>query len=257
MPKKQSSESRFPTEFVDLPSKGLVYPEKHPLHTGKIEIKYMTAKEEDILTSQNLIQKGIVIDELLKSLIVTKVDFNDIIIGDKNAVMLAARILGYGKKYTVDITCPSCDVKEETDFDLTSFEYKEIDEDHLKDSNGTYKFKLPNSEREIEYRFLTQKDESDIDLELTAVEKAGIMVSPEITARLRRQIVSIDGNTDQEFIKNFINNEFFALDSRAFREEYSNNIPDVNFDANWRCGACQWMGPVDLPVTVNFFWPSR
>jgi hypothetical protein len=258
MPKKnQSNESRFPTEFVDLPSKGLVYPEGHPLREGRIEIKYMTAKEEDILTSQNLIQKGIVIDELLKSLIKTKVDFNDIVIGDKNAVMLASRILGYGKQYVVDITCPSCAKSEETDFDLTSFEYKEIDEDFFKDSNGVYKFTLPNAEREIEFRFLTQKDESDIDIELSAVEKAGIIVSPEVTSRLRRQIVSVDGNDDQEFIKSFINNEFFALDSRAFREYYSDKIPDVNFDANWKCDSCQWMGPVDLPVTVNFFWPSR
>ena len=128
MPKEQP---KFPTEVVDLPSKGLLYPEGHPLSKGTIEMKYMTAKEEDILTSQNLIKKGVVIDQLLKSLIVTKVGLDELLIGDKNAVMLAARILGYGKTYSVDTTCPNCGtVEKDCEYDLTLFEHKPIDESY-------------------------------------------------------------------------------------------------------------------------------
>ena len=89
-------ESKYPTETIDLPSGGKLYPQDSPLSSGKIEIKYMTAKEEDILTSANLIKKGVVIDRLLDSIIVTEgVGIDDLILGDKNAIMVAARILAY------------------------------------------------------------------------------------------------------------------------------------------------------------------
>ena len=94
------SKFKFPTEVIDLPSKGVLYPKDNPLSSGKIEMKYMTAREEDILTNQNYIKNGTVIDELLKALIVSKINYNDLITGDKNAIMLAARVLGYGKDYT-------------------------------------------------------------------------------------------------------------------------------------------------------------
>ena len=109
------AEYKFPTEIVDLPSKGHFYVQGHPLSSGKVEIKYMTAKEEDILTSQNLIQQGTVIEKLLQSLIVDKsVKVDDMLIGDKNAIMGAARILGYGKDYQFTYT------DEEQSIDLST-----------------------------------------------------------------------------------------------------------------------------------------
>jgi hypothetical protein len=251
-----SEKQKFPTEVVDLPSKGLVYPKDHPLADGTIEMKYMTAREEDILTSSNLIQKGIVIDELLKSLIITKVDFNDVIVGDKNAIMLAARVLGYGKKYEVEVTCPSCNAKEEVDFDLTSFPHKKIDED-LINSENKYEFTLPNADRKIEFRFLTHKDENAIESELKRLGKVSNGITPEITTRLRYQIISVDGDDDKEYVNKFIKNEFFAIDSKSFRDYYSKIVPDVNFDSGFLCAICDWSGEVDLPITTNFFWPSR
>ena len=108
---------RFPTEVVDLPSKGLLYTKDSPLAGGTIELKYMTAKEEDILTSRNLIQKGVVLDKLLESVIVDEnVSLNDLLLGDKNAIMIATRILGYGKDYTVTLTDPSTGEKQEETF---------------------------------------------------------------------------------------------------------------------------------------------
>ena len=262
-PKKPSTtpvkaeKPKFPSEIVELPSKGLLYPEGHPLSEGTIEIKYMTAREEDILTSANLIQKGVVVDELLKSIIMTDVPYNDLLIGDKNAVMLSARIFGYGKEYECDVTCPSCSaIEKDCEFDLTSLDYKEIDDQVFSDGNK-FSFVLPNSTRMVEFRFLTQKEESGITKELERVNKHMKGVSPEITTRLRYQIISIDGDDSKEAITNFINNELFAVDSRAFREHYADSMPDVDFDVGYTCGDCGVDSVIELPISVNFFWPSR
>jgi|TARA_B100001094_G_scaffold331288_1_gene399096 hypothetical protein len=254
MPKEQP---KFPTEAVDLPSKGLLYPKGHALSEGSIEIKYMTAREEDILTSQNLIKKGVVIDQLLKSLIISKVSLDELLIGDKNAIMLAARILGYGKTYATDTTCTHCGaVEKECEYDLTLFEHKPIDENQFKGENK-FEFKLPNSGRVIEYKFMTHKDEQDAAIEVDRMKKAMGGRTQEVTTRLRKQIVSVDGNEDKEFINNFINNEFFAMDSRAYREHYSESQPDIDFSTVFSCPSCGENSDVDLPISVNFFWPSR
>ena len=144
---------QFPTEEVTLPSKGLLYPEGSPLRKGVIEMKYMTAKEEDILTNQNYIANGTVIDKLIKSLIVSKVDYNDLLIGDKNALLIAARILGYGKDY-------SFQYKGETvKIDLTKIEDKVLDESLFEEGKNEFPFTLPTSKKEITFKFLTHKDE--------------------------------------------------------------------------------------------------
>jgi len=249
-------ESRFPTEVVDLPSKGLVYPEGHPLSNGKVEIKYMTAREEDILTSVNLIQDGTVIDELLKSVVITKVNFDDIIIGDKNAIMLATRILVYGKEYKAEVICKECGTKEETDFDLTVYKYKDIDESKFANGNK-FEYELPNSKRKIEFKLLTQGDEAKVIKEIQRQRDAGIKAIGEITTRLRYQLISVDGESDPETITNFINNEFFAVDSMAFREHYATLSPDVDFKTHFGCAACKAVQDVELPIQTNFFWPSR
>ena len=251
-----NKESRFPTEVVDLPSKGLVYPEGHPLSSGKVEIKYMTAREEDILTSVSLIQDGTVIDELLKSVVVNKVDFNDIVIGDKNAIMLATRVLGYGKDYKAEITCEKCGTKEDTDFDLTAYNYKEIDEKKYNQGNK-FEYELPNSKRKIVFKLLTQGDEAAIIKEIERQRSAGIKAVGEITTRLRYQLISVDGEESKEAINSFINNEFFAVDSRAFREHYASISPDVDFSSYFICANCKHTQQVELPIQTNFFWPSR
>ncbi len=140
-----AEEKKFPTEIVDLPSKGLLYPSDNPLSSGKIEIKYMTAKEEDILTSQNLIKKGVVIDKLLSSLIVTEgVSLDDLITGDKNAIMVAARVLAYGPEYTVELTNQYTDEKFNHTFNLTDCPFKEVPVD-VDYSTGIFELELPIS----------------------------------------------------------------------------------------------------------------
>ena len=167
-----ATENKFPSEIIDLPSKGLLYPKDSPLSSGKIEMKYMTAKEEDILTNQNYIAKGIVIDKLLESLIVTKVNYNDLLIGDKDALLIASRILGYGKDYSFTYAGETINV------DLTKIKNKELDESLIKDGKNEFEFKLPNTDNVITFKILSQQDEKNIQRELDGLKKPLKTISP-------------------------------------------------------------------------------
>ena len=250
---------QFPTEVIDLPSKGALYSKDSPLSSGTVELKYMTAREEDILTSQNLIRKGIVIDKLLESLVVDKaVNLDDILIGDKNSIMVAARVLGYGKDYEFELNCPSCGEINKDGIDLTSLKDKKIDHSHFKSGVNEFSFKLPTSKRTITFKLLTQRDERDIDEELKALKKiAGKSDNTsEVTTRLKRAILSVDGETNRGKINSFVDNEFLSRDSLAFREHLASITPDVDMKYNYTCPSCDHEEEMTVPMTVQFFWPS-
>ena len=244
------AEYKFPTEMVDLPSKGYFYFDGHPLSSGKVEIKYMTAKEEDILTSQNLIQQGTVIDKLLESLIVDKsVKLDDLLIGDKNAIMVAARILGYGKEY--EFTYDG----EEKSVDLSKLEPVKLDFSKFTRGKNEFEFELPTSKRTITFQLLTGSDEKKIDAEVKAREKISKTQTSELTTRLKHMILSVDGNVEKSYINNFVDNEFLSRDSLAFRKYLSEITPDMDMttkivDSNGK------ETEVVIPITVRFFWPS-
>ena len=247
----------FPTEVLSLPSNGLLYPEDSPLRSGTIDVKYMTAKEEDILTSQNLIEQGRVISKLLESVIADpKVKLNDMLIGDKNALMVGTRVLGYGKDYAITLVDP--DTKERVEYvvDLTKLENKPIDE-KLFENGNSFALELPNSKRTIGFKLLTQQDENEIEETLKDYEKVEKLtgVSYVGTTRLKHQIVSIDGNTDQKEIDNFVDNEFLALDTRAFRKHLEEITPDIElkFDYTSQTGN---LHKIDVPLGIDFFWPA-
>lgn len=242
---------KFPTEIVPLPSGGKYYPDGHPLSSGEVEVKYMTAKEEDILTSQNLIKQGKVIDVLLDSLVQGDFDMNDMLIGDKNAVMIAARVLGYGKDYEFEMEDPLTGEKEKQVLDLTTLDHKEIDFD------GDYTFELPNSKRVLGWKFITQRDENEISEELKALrkitKKSGI--EQEVTTRLRKVITSVDGDESVGTINNFVNNEFLSRDSKAFRDYLLSVTPDVDLNIIVDFSSGEEV-EVTVPMTVEFFWPK-
>ena len=241
---------KFPTEFVDLPSKGHFYIDGHPLSSGKVELKYMTAKEEDILTSQNLIKQGKVIDVLLQSLIVDKkIKLDDLLIGDKNAIMVAARILGYGKKYQFNY------VGVEQEVDLTTLEPFNIDVKKFTKGQNKFDYTLPNSERTIEFKLLTGMDEKRIDAEIKAREKLTKEQSSELTTRLKHMILSVDGKTEKSYINNFVDNEFLSLDSLEFRKYLTSITPDVDMSTTIMDSDGKEL-EVTIPVTVRFFWPN-
>jgi hypothetical protein len=258
---KIAKENKFPTEIIDLPSKGLLYPIGHPLATGKVEMKYMTAKEEDILTSQNLIQKGVVIDMLLRSLIISNgegaaINYDDLILGDKNAIMIASRILGYGADYPVEITCPACGHKNKETVDLAELKNKEVDYSAYNNENR-FDFKLPLCKKVLTFKILSHSDEEQIAATSKTMKKRSLsnLQSYELTSRLKQMIIAVDGNEDKSEINSFIENEFISRDSLAFRSHLDTVTPNVDMSVYFECSACSHETVVDIPMTVEFFWP--
>ena len=241
---------KFPTEMVDLPSKGYFYANGHPLSSGKVEVKYMTAKEEDILTSQNLIQQGLVIDKLLQSLIVDKsIKLDDMLIGDKNAIMVAARVLGYGKDYQFTYD------DEEQSVDLSTLDSVQLDFSKFIRGKNEFNFKLPNSEREVVFKLLNGGDEKNIEAEIKAKQKISKEESSELTTRLKKMILSVDGKSEKSHINSFVDNEFLSRDSLAFRQYLSSITPDVDMTTKVVSSTGEEL-EVTIPVTLRFFWPS-
>jgi|TARA_Y100000296_G_scaffold73734_1_gene91578 hypothetical protein len=253
------AESKFPSEVVSLPSQGYFYPEDSILSSGKIEIKYMTAKEEDILTSQNLIKQGVALDKLLESLIINKdIDMSEMIIGDKNGLMVAARILGYGKNYDFSVTCPACGEVNKDTVNLTMLPEKEIDFEKYPKGVNEFSFTLPTSKRKITFKMLTHTDEKEIDAELKAMKKVSknTGIDPEMTTRMRKIISSVDGNSERAYVNKFVNEEFLSKDSLAFRNHLTVMTPDIDMTYNFECSLCAQEEEMTVPMTVQFLWPS-
>ena len=239
------SEFKMPTEVIELPSKGLIYPESNPLSSGKVEMKYMTAKEEDILTNQAYIKDGTVLDKLLKSLIVSEIDYNDLVIGDKNAILIASRILGYGSEYSFSIG------GVEHTVDLSTLDNKPFDESKIKKGENKFDYILPHSNIEISFRLLTHGDEGKINAEIQGYKKIDKNASPELTTRFKHMILAVDGKTDKKDIRDFIDNHLLARDSRALREYIKQIQPDVDLTYVLDSGQV-----IDIPINLNFFWPD-
>jgi len=239
-------EFKLPTETVELPSKGLLYPEGSELAKGTVEIKYMTAKEEDILTNQSYIKNGTVLDKLLKSLIVSKINFDDLLIGDKNAIMIASRILGYGSEYTFEYN------GETITIDLSQFENKPLEEELFTSRTNEFTFTLPKSKNTVTFKLLTHKDEQDISRELEGLKKINKDSSPELSTRLKYIITSVEGNREKKDIRNFVDNYLLAQDSRALREYIKSIQPDVDLTFFPSEGSDR----VNIPIGISFFWPD-
>ena len=247
-------ETKFPTEIIDLPSKGYFYPEKSPLSSGTVELKYMTAKDEDVLTSQNLIAKGIVLDVLLANLMIDKkIKVSDLLIGDKNALLIAARVLAYGKNYEFELVSPVTGEPTTHNLDLTSLKDIPVDFSKLPKGKNEFEFSLPTSKRVIKYKLLTSGDVDNIDREAKSLNKISD-IDRTLTTRLKSMIIEVDGNTEKQTINNFVDNEFFAVDSLAFREHIVDNTPDIDLEISVHIDGEEV--EVAVPMTVQFFWPS-
>lgn len=251
-----TEEKKFPTEVIDLPSKGALYPQGHPLKSGQIELKYMTAKEEDILTSTNLIQKGIVLDKLFESLIITpNVKVNDILAGDLNAIMVASRILGYGREYTVEVECPECGLEQEASCDLTLLEETEGAADIERTDSGDFVVMLPASKKKVVFGVLTRGQELDMQKEIEALRKLNKNINRDTTTFLRYILKSVDGESDKMKLVSIVEN-MLVKDSKFLREEYKRAMPNVNFEFELTCDGCGDTSTVRLPIGTKFFWPD-
>jgi hypothetical protein len=247
------AELKLPTEMVSLPSKGLLYPKESPLAKGEVEMKYMTAKEEDILTNSNYIRQGTVIDKLLQALIVTPINYDDLLIGDKNAILIAARILGYGQEYTFKYN-NSQDQEVEATVDLSTLNEKELDSSLYKNGNK-FTFTLPKSGNVITFKLLTHGDDKKIDAEVKGLKKINPNSSSDITTRLKYIITSVNGDFEQKSIREFVDTYLLAPDARALREYYNKIQPDV--DLKFMPDDENYTGEgISIPINLNFFWPD-
>jgi hypothetical protein len=248
-----------PTEMVDLPSGGRFYPEGHPLNgVESIEIKFMTAKEEDILTSRALLKKGVALDRLLESVIMNpKVNPNDMLIGDKNAVLIAARITGYGSDYETKVTCPACGESSKFSFDLE--EEKTVKggdaEEAVPTDKGTWNIKLPKSGWNVEVRLLTGKDEKKLT-DTLANKRKHKMAENAVTEQFKMIIVSVEGHTDLPTVYQAVE-AMPATDARYLREVYSKVSPGVDLTQTFVCEHCETETEMEVPFNTDFFWSRR
>lgn len=252
-PVVESNLQKFPTITVNLPSKGLVYPDGHPLRTGVIEMKYMTTKEEDILSTPTFLQDGTVLDRLFQSMIITKFDYNDLLLGDRNAIMIWARILGYGPEYKTKLITPAGREKE-IDIDLSMVKNKVI-QDELYTNGNKFLFTLPTANVSIEFKLLTVGMQKDIDLSISKQKTFDKIESSNLTTRLRYMIESVNGNTDKSFINSFIPN-ILAKDSRALREYISQIQPDVDLTVQEVDETTNKPFQTTFQLGLDLFWPD-
>ena len=250
-----------PTEIVDLPSKGRFYSEGHPLHNQEtIEIKYMTAKDEDILTSPTLLKKGLAIDRFIQNVLLDKrIKVPSLLSGDKNAILVSSRINGFGAEYTTKVTCPNCATVSENSFDLSEVQAYEGDDvedyDIVATEHNTFVIKLPRTKFEVEVRLLTSKDENELAAKMQANKKRSAHET-NLTDQLRKIIVSVNGNDELKTIDLFMAN-LPAFDSRYLRAAYQKVVPGLDMTQYFACQACGFEKEVDIPLTVDFFWSKQ
>ena len=254
-----------PTEFVDLPSKGVYYAIGHPLHgQDTIEIKHMTAKEEDMLTSRSLLRKGVALDRVIDSIIVdNRIDPEELLVGDRNAIIVSARISAYGSDYTTKVTCPSCATQQEHTFDLNdSSIYNQDNQDDTFDGlvqqqeDGTFTVELPRSQFNIGFRILTGKDEKQVASGLEMDKKTKGSYEKNVTRQLKHIIVSVNGNATAEAV-NYVADNLPSIDARYLRQAYKSVNPNIDLTQHFECIECDYESDMEVPLTADFFWPDR
>ena len=250
-----------PTEFVELPSGGKFYPEGHPLHNEEtIEIKQMTAKEEDILTSRSLLKKGIALDRVLKSLIVDKrIDPDSLLIGDKNAIIVATRVSGYGNDYTTTVACPACGTSQEFTFDLNDSNITTGEDGAelgvVNNGDGTFNVVLPKSDLDITFRLLTGREEKRL-LKQAESKKRSKNGEQNITLQLSALIQEVNGDDSPELIS-YVTQNLPSADSRHLRMAYRTTSPDLDLTQDFECAECGHEQEMEVPLNAEFFWPDR
>lgn len=243
----------LPTEMIELPSQGKVYETANPLSSGTVEMKYMTAREEDILTNVNLLRQGIAIEKMLQSIIKSPIKYEDLLLGDRNALLIAARILAYGSSYSFEYIDSETDTKETITIDLQELKNKEVDYSQFNNKNE-FTYVLPHSKNTVTFKLLTVGDEKAIEAEAKGLKKANIAVG-EVTSRLKKQILSVNGNYEGKDVRDFVDNYLIAKDSNPLRAHIASISPDIDLTINFTLSSGKEITQ-SLPLTAEFFFPG-
>lgn len=247
-----------PVESVPLPSGGLLYPPESFFHNKSVvQIKAMTAREEDILTSQSYIKEGSTIDHLIASCTMSSLnDVRSLLLGDKNALLISIRITGYGPSYDAEVTCPACNVTAETNFNLGDLAIKKLSVDPIEPSQNIFEFLLPVSKKKVKFKLFTGHDSNEVDAEIDQARKImGRNSVGDVTYRLFKRIISIDGTVDRDQIKKFIN-IMPAYDSKSLRDYATKIEPRLDTNVLYKCQNCHSESELKLPIGKYFFWPA-
>lgn len=248
-----SEKFSFPTEVIELPSQGKIYDLTNPLSSGTVEMKYMTAREEDILTNVNLLKQGIAIERMLQSLIKSPIKYEDLLLGDRNGLLIASRILAYGSTYSFEYVDSETEAKEVVTIDLQDLKNKQVDYS-LYNNKNEFTFELPHSKNVVTFKLLTIADEKAIEAEIKGLKKANL-VAGEITLRLKRQILSVNGDYEAKTVRDFVDNYLIAKDSGPLRAYIGKITPDIDLTVNFTLSSGREVEEM-LPLTAEFFFPG-
>ncbi len=244
-----------PTQPLDLPSKGLLYPQESPLSSGLVDLHLPTAMHEDILTNRNYIQQGIVLDKFLQSIIASKINYDDLLIGDKNAILIASRILAYGPNYTFKYKDSTTDEVDNVTVDLSDLKNKEVNWDLFQKGVNEFEFYLPLSKDTVTFKLLTHKDEAIIDAEIKGLQKVNKNISSEVTIRLSQAIVAYNGNRDRKFIRDSV--KLMPIrDTQELKKYITSITPEIEMKFDFTRKNGEVVEGLSLPMTVDFFWPN-
>ena len=256
-PKQNDDVYMKPKDMVLLPSYGKVYPVGSPLHGAThVEVRHLTAADEDILTSRSLLRTGKVIDALLSNCLVDKnIKPEELLSGDKNAILTYLRVSGYGPEYKVEIDCPSCNETSKYSFDMSKLEMTPLELDPVVTGENRFGYTLPSGDY-VEFKLLNSSEEKQISDSLDKIKKAtNSQVDKGVTTRLKNQIISVNNNDELSYINNYVDS-MPVRDSRAFRAYVEKHNPDVIMKQDFVCPSCGENKEVDIPITVSFFWPD-
>lgn len=249
-----------PTEFVELPSQGKFYPEGHPLHGQEsIEIRQMTAKEEDMLTSRTLLKKGVALDRVIASIIVNKrINPDSLYVGDRNAIIIAARVAGYGNLYETKTTCPNCSTVQNYSFDLNKANIYDGSEAHdfgvMTNGDGTFNVTLPRTGVDTKFRLLDGRDEKNMLSGMQTERKA--KEEHNVTRQLAAIVVSLNGDSSMQARQYFVEN-VPSIDSRHLRLAYRLAAPNIDLTQHFECSECSHEQDMEVPLNADFFWSER
>ena len=246
-----------PRDFVMLPSQGVIYPLDSPLYgLEEVEVRHLTAQDEDVLTSRSLLRSGKALDAVLNNVLLNKsIKADKLISGDKNAILTFLRITGYGPEYIVQIDCPSCNTEVKHEFDLSALSMRFLDVTPIGEGENKFDYVLPSG-NQIHFKFLNTEEENNINEQLEKAKKmTNSPFDSNVTTRLKHQIVSVNGDDNPATINQFVD-VMSVRDSRAFRKYFEEIEPDVLMKQDFNCAHCGHRGEVEIPITVGFFWPD-